>query len=171
LKRHERRGGFVYSLNNDRCRIQLVTDANAGSEVIAGGLGAFQVRPDQWAVVEVRQSTDSVAPQAGSEVVHLLPLPETAKRQIARLAENGELQLEILTLPGLNFELTDAWKSAGWEIADSPNRLAGDFNFICEREGTVVHAWAPGFDRSSGVLVLVKTGAGPTAIGAGPNSP
>lgn len=170
FKRVERSGGYVYSLNNEKCRIRLVTDANANLEVIAGGLAAFRNGPAQWTVVEIRQAPETSTPKAGLQIAHLLPMPEITKRQIARVAEDGDLQLEVLTLPGLNFDLTDSWKSAGWSIVDSPSRMAGDFNFVCEREGTVIHAWAPEIEGSSGVLVLVKSGMARAAEG-GPQAP
>jgi hypothetical protein len=147
----------IYSCDQPNLKGQLVVRNIAGRPKAVSLVAAFPKEGDRWQVFEF-------APKAGATIhsdssTHLVPLPVTARRTGGRFSDEGQLQLELITLESNDEAIVSLWKHNGWDVRPAPFAGPDDFCYLCARGTEVIYAWSANPRGSLRNLMLVRTSA------------
>jgi hypothetical protein len=154
IRPHEQDGNLVYTYEQQAIKAQLV--ARKDGDILKALNYAIAFPSEGKSQLLELMPRGAVSTTTASEG-HLLPLPNGAQRLGARLADDGQLLLEMVTLSATSDELVIKWRDAGWEVRPSGLGSSSAFSLLCGRGNDVVYAWSPNPPDALQTLMLVRS--------------
>ncbi|MEQ8789194.1 MAG: hypothetical protein RIC55_22970 [Pirellulaceae bacterium] len=135
-------------------KLCVITRIDEDAETLLA-LGAAREDPasGQWSLYELSSKPERIVRK---DVMHLLPMPDSAESLISRVSADEQPTLEMFNLPRGPGGLTDLWRAAGWQVQRAPYAPRDQFYFLCEKEGQVVYAWSPDRGEKINRITLVR---------------
>jgi hypothetical protein len=139
----------IYRLDEPQRRLRLIVRHDETTTKLVVAALATTIDGEHWQVHSLASASGNT-----SNNQHLLPLPSAATSSARRVGDDGQLQMEIVTVPAAKSQLLNDWQAAGWSVQHSDWGSKDSFSFLCVKNNQLVYAWAIG---DSNQLILSKT--------------
>jgi hypothetical protein len=144
-------GQTYFQMDEPKFKARFVTRQMDGQDHVVAAAVAVLLADGHWRLTQMKPMDG-----AADATRHLLPLPNNARRTLARFSNDRRLSAELVDVRCDSRTLLALWNRGGWEVRPSGFGGPLGFSYLCVRDAETIYAWSDDSGEAITRLMLVQ---------------